>query len=172
MARRPFFNLLLTVAVVAGGLFLGSARAAEEAEDAAEDDARTGRIFAYYSTTQVTKLTTVTITGLTTCFSTASQAAQGACQGRKKRAVPSAIDADLLNKEVEGLDGSLGEEFDAADLVKREAQDPSREGKKLTIWSTNYTTITVTSTSIQSLTTVSATALCTFPNQSQTCFGG
>ncbi|XP_064086240.1 uncharacterized protein LOC135201309 [Macrobrachium nipponense] len=171
MAKRPFLNLLLTVAIVGGGLFLGSARAAE-AEDADEDDARTGRIFAYYSTTQVTKLTTVTITGLTTCFSTASQAAQGACQGRKKRVMPSAIDADLLNMEVEGLDGSLGEEFEAGDLVKREAQDPSREGKKLTIWSTNYTTITVTSTSIQSLTTVSATALCTYPNQSQTCFGG
>ncbi|XP_068242835.1 uncharacterized protein [Palaemon carinicauda] len=163
MTRRPSSALLM--ATIVAVLFLGSAKAEED------DDARAARLFAFYSTTQVTKLTTVTITGLTTCFSTASQAAQGACQGRKKRTVPSAIDADLFDMEVGGLAGSLGEDFEAEDLVKREVPEPAREGRKLTIWSTNYTTITVTSTSIQSLTTISATAICTYPNQSNTCFG-
>ncbi|KAG7173112.1 hypothetical protein Hamer_G008638 [Homarus americanus] len=46
-----------------------------------------------------------------------------------------------------------------------------RDGRKFTIWSTNFSTLTVTSTSYLAGTTVTASALCSAPGVTAGCFG-
>ncbi|XP_047490633.1 uncharacterized protein LOC125040160 [Penaeus chinensis] len=143
---------------------------------ASASDEREARIFAYYSTTSVTSLTTVTITGLSTCVSTTT----AACLGRRKRAVFNTF-AELENERDDqpiNLDGSQGDDADEVpsrverSLDGEERDDQGREGKRLTIWSTNFTTLTLTSTSVQPSTTVTASALCAAPGVTQGCFIG
>ncbi|XP_027217675.2 uncharacterized protein [Penaeus vannamei] len=143
---------------------------------ASASEAREERIFAYYSTTSVTSLTTVTITALSTCLSTATTA----CLGRKKRAGISSF-AELENERDDdpiNLEGSQSDDIEEVhSQVKRsfegeQEEEPGRDGKRLTIWSTNYTTLTLTSTSVQPSTTVTASALCIAPGVNQGCFLG
>ncbi|XP_037802720.1 uncharacterized protein LOC119597260 [Penaeus monodon] len=146
------------------------------ATSASASDDREARIFAYYSTTSVTSLTTVTITGLSTCVSTTTTA----CLGRRKRAAFSSF-AELENERDDqpiNLDGSQGDGADEVharaerSLDGEESEDEGRDGKRLTIWSTNFTTLTLTSTSVQPSTTVTASALCAAPGVTQGCFIG
>ncbi|XP_066979531.1 uncharacterized protein [Macrobrachium rosenbergii] len=92
-------------------------------------DTREERLFAYQTTTSVTKLTTVTVTGLSTCLSTAT----GSCLGRKKRmAVPSALNLEVLLKDSEAdLAGSQTDSFEAAQPFARQYRrrdEEEREG--------------------------------------------
>ncbi|XP_042867494.1 uncharacterized protein LOC122250211 [Penaeus japonicus] len=143
---------------------------------ASADSEREERIFAYYSTTSVTSLATVTITGLSTCLSTATTA----CLGRRKRTAFSSF-AELENEkedEAIALDGSQADEGADEELSRGERslgedqQEKDRDGKRLTIWSTNFTTLTLTSTFAQPSTTVTASALCAAPGVTAGCFLG
>ncbi|XP_068242834.1 uncharacterized protein [Palaemon carinicauda] len=140
-----------------------------------EDGERDQRIFAFYSTTSQTRLTTTTITGLYTCLSTI---ATPTCLGRKKRMFirsPKFDDADELGPaESSNLDGSFPSDEDDAALERseRSAEENNRKGMKLTIWSTAFSTITITSTSVLAGTTVSASALCAATGITAGCFVG
>ena len=46
-----------------------------------------------------------------------------------------------------------------------------REGKALTVWTTSFTTLTITTTSYLSDNTVTASALCTVPGMYEHCYG-
>ncbi|XP_064086238.1 uncharacterized protein LOC135201308 [Macrobrachium nipponense] len=134
-------------------------------------DSREERLFAIHTTTSVTKLTTVTVTGLSTCLSTAT----GSCLGRKRRmAMPSALNLEVLLGDSEAdLAGSRTDSFEAAQPLfagDTEEGGNRRKQRELTVWSTAYTTITITSTSILASTTVTASALCLVSGISQTCF--
>ncbi|KAK7026639.1 hypothetical protein SK128_015451 [Halocaridina rubra] len=152
---------VLFTTILASAAFLAHTASASD-----EDVQRMGRIFAYYSTTSVTKLTTTTITRLSTCLSSSASIVN--CQGRKKRAVSTLIEADLDQVKENELTGSLEEDFNTDHIEKRDAS--SRSGRKLTIWSTNFTTITITSTSVLASTTVTATALCNYPGLTISCY--
>ena len=62
------------------------------------------------------------------------------------------------------LDGS------SADVTPYIEEAP-RMAKKLTVWSTGFTTVTITTTSYLTGTTVTVSALCTVTGMSQSCFG-
>ncbi|CAL4131804.1 unnamed protein product [Meganyctiphanes norvegica] len=145
------------------------------------EEAREPRIFAYYSTTSMTKLTTVTKTDISTCLSSVAKH-KLQCDGRKKRRVAlEDLKFDLVNIENEinsGMENSdnvreerLYQPFnqgeDSFDVDKN-----NREGKALTIWSTNFSTITITTTSIMKKSTVSVSVFCTTIGFAQTCFAG
>ena len=49
--------------------------------------------------------------------------------------------------------------------------EDTRKARALTIWTTSFTTITVTSTSYLSGTTVTLSLLCTLPGMTGSCFG-
>ncbi|XP_066979533.1 uncharacterized protein [Macrobrachium rosenbergii] len=132
----------------------------------AEDSDKEARIFAFYSTTSQTRLTTTTITGLYTCLSTVTTPA---CLGRKKRMFlrSAQLDVDEL-----GDDGSLAGSLGESETGPGKSEDSLRQAKKLTIWSTAFSTITITSTSVLAGTTVSASALCAAPGLTAGCFVG
>ncbi|XP_068242833.1 uncharacterized protein [Palaemon carinicauda] len=148
---RPLLSALLLLCVM---MFAGALEDREE------------RLFAFHSTTSITKLTTVTVTGLSTCLSTKT----GNCLGRKRRAFArGALDFEPLEDGSDfDLAGSRTEDFEAQ--RPSSADEGARSAKELTIWSTAYTTITLTSTSILPSTTVTASALCLVSGISQTCF--
>ncbi|CAL4131803.1 unnamed protein product, partial [Meganyctiphanes norvegica] len=127
-------------------------------------DVRQGRVFAYYSTTSYTKLSTTTVSRLSTCLSVTSS---GACTGRKKRSVFRIVGLDDTETDEEGME-LLGSKRDDEIESTVRVQDGIEEDKKderkrrnITIWSTAFSTLTLTSTSYISGTTVTASALCT-----------
>lgn len=67
------------------------------------------------------------------------------------------------------LDSSVLSDVTAA--VVEETESSQRTGKKLTVWSTNFTTVTKTTTSYYEGTTVTVSALCTIAGMGQSCFG-
>ncbi|XP_045623698.2 uncharacterized protein [Procambarus clarkii] len=139
-----------------------------ETEERLEVDRRQERLFAIYTTTSVKRLATTTITALSTCLSTT---ASPACQGRKKRTVfKNLLLLENDRKDPFGeLAGSQLEPGEVEERVKREVVN--RDGKKLTIWSTYLSTLTLTSTSYLTGTTVTVTAMCAAPGITQGCFG-
>ncbi|XP_064086750.1 uncharacterized protein LOC135201622 [Macrobrachium nipponense] len=142
--------------------FLSSGSASEESN-------RDARIFAFYSTTSQTRLTTTTITGLYTCLSTTTTPA---CLGRKKRMFLRSTQLGAEDLDEDGtLNGSLEETGKDLGLGAKNP-DSHRQAKKLTIWSTAFSTITITSTSVLAGTTVSASALCAAPGLTAGCFVG
>jgi len=152
--------LVCAVVLVASALS-GQPAASSAAEES--KDSRAGRVFAYYSTTSYTRLSTVTITGLSTCVSTTTTAT--ACKRRKRRHVALDLFSEI-GDELNLLESSANEEVEErADRVKRdlvdEPQAVDREGRILTIWTTAFQTLTLTTTSIISGTTVTASAFCT-----------
>ncbi|XP_042867495.1 uncharacterized protein LOC122250212 [Penaeus japonicus] len=149
---------LLAMCLVVGGSLV------DEADD------RDERHLLYFSTTSITKISTVTISDISTCLSTATSS----CNGRRKRLALTYIeDLEEMNAADTPLDSTqLQEDIEVRQLRSADSADEQREGKKWTIWSTAYTTLTVTTTSILPSTTVTASALCLAPNVAKTCFGG
>merc|ERR1712106_1192160 len=146
------------------------------------DPAREPRIFAYYSTTKMTKLVTVTKQGVSTCLSSAQKiATPKICTGRKKRmALP-----DF--KYTDDMQGDLDSTFEDSANV-REARssvdgsevnddegsqvDVNRVERALTIWSTDFETLTLTSTAVLTSWTISVSVYCTTSGFAETCFLG
>lgn len=146
-----------------------------------EDDAsREPRIFAYYSTTKMTKLTTVTKTAISTCFSTAKNVV--ACSGRKKRMKLS--DLQFAIKELQDFQSELDSTIeDSANVREKRSSlgesvpnndegsaDLNRVERALTIWSTDFSTITLTSTATLSSYTLTVSAFCTTAGAAMSCF--
>ncbi|XP_063599671.1 uncharacterized protein LOC134775984 [Penaeus indicus] len=131
-----------------------------------EADLREKRLVAYYSTTSSTAVTTVTITDISTCLSTKT----GNCNGRRKKRLALNYIEDLEQMNDTPLDSTQLEEN--IEVRHERSADGEREGKILTIWTTYFSTLTVTSTSVLASTTVTASALCLAPNVAKTCFGG
>ncbi|KAG7173114.1 uncharacterized protein LOC121861161 [Homarus americanus] len=135
---------------------------------------RHGRILAFSTTTSRLQLATTTITAVSTCVSTL--AAPPPCVGRKKRLLyeelddMSIIEEDLEMKRL--LEGSQVEDEDVEVEPHRSKREViNRNGKRLTIWSTVLSTLTLTSTSYLAGSTVIISALCAAPGISQGCFG-
>ncbi|XP_047490114.1 uncharacterized protein LOC125039850 [Penaeus chinensis] len=147
--------LLLTVCLVAGCR-------------ADEADLREKRLFAYFSTTSSTTVTTVTITDISTCLSTKT----GNCNGRRKKRLALNYIEDLEQMNDIPLDSTRQVENIEVRQVRAADDAGEREGKVLTIWTTHFSTLTVTTTSVLASTTVTASALCLAPNVAKTCFGG
>ncbi|XP_071525254.1 uncharacterized protein [Panulirus ornatus] len=143
-----------------------------EAEERLQSARREERVFAFYTTTSVKRLSTTTITALSTCLSITNPAP--ACTGRRKRAFFNSLSFPNLPETVP--DQLLGSQADAEELevpssrIVREVVN-NREGKRITIWSTVSSTLTLTSTSYVAGTTVTATALCLAPGLTAGCFG-
>lgn len=148
-----------------------------EREENLEDDARGERIFAYYTSTSLTRLVTTTITAISTCLSTA-EAGSPVCAGRKRRSFSDkAMQLDgvkLDNIDLSSSQTDLESWNEPGPRVSREVQNDGhdKEGRRLTIWSTAFTTLTVTSTSALAGTTVTASILCAVIGIGQSCFLG
>nr|XP_045623697.1 uncharacterized protein LOC123773819 [Procambarus clarkii] len=150
-----------------------------KAEDTLGSAKREERIFAFLTTTSVKRLATTTITAISTCLSTAVGATS--CVGRRKKSAFLSIDKldDFLHQERQGqalddtlLTGSLEDQLEVKDGLKSDKRvHVDREGRKLTIWSTYISTLTLTSTSYLTGTTITATAYCIAPGVTQGCFG-
>lgn len=80
---------------------------------------------------------------------------------------------NIVFSEGSDTDTALEGSVDGSDLplMPVEGESSSRQGKKMTIWSTGFTTVTVTTTSYYSGTTVTFSALCTVSGMTQDCFG-
>ncbi|XP_071525302.1 uncharacterized protein [Panulirus ornatus] len=144
---------------------------AEESENLDEDlNRREERIFAFYTTTSITRLATTTITALSTCLSVLTGTA---CTGRKKKSAFFNLDIleELASLPVELVGSQTDEDLESGSSQFSQNIVEGRNGKKLTIWSTNFTTLTITSTSYLAGTTVTASALCTAPGLTAGCFG-
>merc|ERR1712106_296865 len=147
------------------------------------DPAREPRIFYYYYTTKMTKLVTVTKQGVSTCLSSAQKQKKATtlCKGRKKRMTLSDL---KYNRDPEYMQGELDSTFEDSSYV-REARssvdgsevnhdegsaDVNRVERALTIWSTDYETLTLTSTNTLSKWTLSVSVFCTTSGFAETCF--
>lgn len=69
------------------------------------------------------------------------------------------------------MDGTLADVADLEELSRQQRDALERDGRRLTIWTTNFTTLTLTTTSYLAGTTVTATAYCLTPLLAQSCFG-
>lgn len=141
-----------------------------------EDNVRKERLFAYYSSTSITILVSTTITAISTCLSTARPGAT-ACVGRKRRLVDDKSmqldEFQLDNVELSSSQAELESWDEAGPRVTKEVQkDDGRKGRNITIWSTIFTTLTITSTSAMTGTTVTASILCAMAGLVQSCFLG
>ncbi|KAK8395877.1 hypothetical protein O3P69_005770 [Scylla paramamosain] len=139
--------------------------AATPSEDRVGEQRRAERLLAFYTTTSVKLLATTTISVPFTCLSTNPGSAP--CNGRRKRALWN--DMEIL-RDISGVELLEGSEGDEA-AVKEGQGERERDGRKLTIWSTVKSTLTLTSTSYLVGTTITATAFCLTAGISQGCFG-
>ncbi|KAK7026642.1 hypothetical protein SK128_015454 [Halocaridina rubra] len=149
---------------------------AEREENLEEsDDSRDERIFAFYTSTSLTRLVTTTITAVSTCLSVTTGVGAPACTGRRRR---SSMDKLMNLEEPDTTMTSLDTSQESIEDLSRDGravtpETPNdRSSRKLTIWSTNFTTLTVTSTSALSGTTVTASLLCVLPGAVNSCFLG
>jgi len=144
---------------------------------------REPRIFAYYSTTKMTKLKTHTATGISTCMSTAGKSfSTKVCQGRKKRmaldklkydeAIDTILDGTIEDSENVREKRSINEDDAASSQSNHDevAGDDDRVKRALTIWSTDYSTLTLTSTKKISSYTLTVSVFCTTAGFKATCF--
>ncbi|XP_042888768.1 uncharacterized protein LOC122264117 [Penaeus japonicus] len=141
----------------------------EEHESLGDDTGRGGRILAYYGSTTTTRLLTSTLTALSTCLSTADGAP--ACKRRKRRSAVISSMSDEVPEASPALDGALADVADLEELSRQQRDALERDDRRLTIWTTNFTTLTLTTTSYLAGTTVTATAYCLTPLLAQACFG-
>ncbi|XP_071525540.1 uncharacterized protein [Panulirus ornatus] len=163
---------LLAVAAVAVAAGSQDDLPPAEVDERLQSARREERIFAFFTTTSVKRLATTTITALSTCLSIANTVP--ACTGRRKKSLINGLRSlEVLSEPVsEQLQGSQDEEGPSAfpsRIVREVVND--REGKRLTIWSTISSTLTLTSTSYVASTTVTVSALCSAPGATAGCFG-
>ncbi|KAF2364829.1 hypothetical protein FHG87_004408 [Trinorchestia longiramus] len=126
---------------------------------------RESKLLAIFASTTFTHVTTTTKLALQTCWSTSDQA----CNGRRKRrslVTPQATAPREMASELQ-LDGSIKSAVPADEFHDEE----ERTGRKLTVWTTGFTRVTITTTSYYEGTTVSVSALCTVVGMGQSCFG-
>ncbi|KAK7026641.1 hypothetical protein SK128_015453 [Halocaridina rubra] len=145
---------------------------AERKENLEEsDDSRDERIFAFYTSTSLTRLVTTTITAVSTCLSITTGVGAPACTGRRRRiSLDNLMKLEEPDTDMTNLDAS---EESIEDISRQgQATTRGRMERKLTVWSTNFTTLTVTSTSALSGTTVTASLLCVIPGAVNSCFLG
>nr|AYC63221.1 putative secretory protein [Parasacculina yatsui] len=119
-----------------------------------QDEGQRERFVALYKTATTYTVSTSTVSAYYSCASTSSATA---CSGRRRRkrkagVLKQAIDSDTM--PVHELSGSL-----AADDSKTINNPQGRLG--FTVWTTSTSTITMTTTSVNSATTVSLIYLCT-----------
>ncbi|XP_063846843.1 uncharacterized protein LOC135092319 [Scylla paramamosain] len=184
---------LLAAGVIAASEGGGEVVNREEraSEDRLEQDRRGVRLFALSTTTSIKRLATTTITAINTCLSVI---AGTTCTGRRKRALFSDLKAleavedhgqalhgtQLEEQEVEtqtdeeeaaggAKSGKVEDLVEEGRLQKREVD--ARTGRKITIYNSFISTLTLTSTSYLAGTTVTATALCVAPGVTAGCFG-
>ncbi|XP_042888772.1 uncharacterized protein LOC122264121 [Penaeus japonicus] len=69
------------------------------------------------------------------------------------------------------LEGSLSAVENLEDLSQQQRDFLRRDDRKITIWTTGFTTLTLTTTSYLAGTTVTATAYCVTPGLAAGCFG-
>ncbi|XP_042888771.1 uncharacterized protein LOC122264120 [Penaeus japonicus] len=139
-----------------------------ELEESLDDDVRGERIFGYLTSTTTTRLTTSTLTALSTCLSVINNAP--ACTRRKRRA---SVMRDVKDEDIRdlslNLEGSLSAVENLEDLSQQQRDFLRRDDRKITIWTTGFTTLTTTS--YIAGTTVTATAYCVTPGLAAGCFG-
>ncbi|XP_053626322.2 uncharacterized protein [Cherax quadricarinatus] len=143
-----------------------------ESEERIDAARRQERLFAFLTTTSVKRLATTTITALSTCLSVGTTA----CNGRKKRNGFREIDSlEQMVPELTGtqVDEKVEIDEEGGNGNKRGMREVvnNRDGKKLTIWSTYVSTLTLTSTSYVAGTTITVSALCVAPGITAGCFG-
>ncbi|XP_069972397.1 uncharacterized protein [Penaeus vannamei] len=140
----------------------------EEHESLDEDSGRGERIFAYYTSTTTTRLTTSTLTALSTCLSILADAP--ACRRRKRRAgrLAAIDDEDIASLD---LEGSVRSVESLEELSQQQRDFLRRDDRKFTIWTTGFTTLTLTTTSYIAGTTVTVSAYCVTPGLTAGCFG-
>ncbi|XP_063599573.1 uncharacterized protein LOC134775894 [Penaeus indicus] len=140
----------------------------EEHESLDDDTGRGERIFAYYTSTTTTRLTTSTLTALSTCLSILATAT--ACRRKKRRAgrLETIDDEDIAALD---LEGSVRSAESLEELSQQQRDFLQRDDRKFTIWTTGFTTLTLTTTSYIAGTTVTATAYCLTPGLTAGCFG-
>ncbi|KAL7646141.1 UNVERIFIED_CONTAM: hypothetical protein RMT77_003042 [Armadillidium vulgare] len=145
--------------VVTGEVDKNDSTKSEPSLPTSDDKARQEKLIALalYSSTTVIRLTTVTKAVLTTCYSITPMSVV-ACNGRRrKRGIVSADEFPDINSQKSGdLEASLSNKAAVEDQDTRE-----KSGRKLTFWSTDYSTLTVTTKSFIQGTTVTVTAKCT-----------
>merc|ERR1712106_746806 len=133
---------------------------------------------------KMTKLVTVTKQGVSTCLSSAQKQKKATtlCKGRKKRMTLSDL---KYTDDLEYMQGELDSTFEDSANV-REARssvdesevnndegsqvDVNRVERALTIWSTDFETLTLTSTEALSKWTISVSVFCTTSGFAETCF--
>ena len=64
-----------------------------------------------------------------------------------------------------------GSQSDSQVINSADESSDVREGRALTIWTTSFSTLTVTTTAYVSGTTVTISALCSVPSMAASCFG-
>ncbi|XP_045125477.1 uncharacterized protein LOC123512879 [Portunus trituberculatus] len=136
---------------------------ATPSEERVGEQRRAERLLAFYTTTSVKLLATTTISVPFTCLST--NPGSEPCNGRRKRALWNDMEVLQEISDVDPLDGSEGGQS------AMEEEVGEREGRRLTIWSTVQSTLTLTSTSYLAGTTITATAFCLTAGIAQGCFG-
>ena len=70
----------------------------------------------------------------------------------------------LRSSAVDSLTGTLASE---AELGNGQKEFQNKDQKALTLWSTSYSTVSVTTTSYLTGTTITATLMCSAPNSTQ-----
>lgn len=146
----------------------GGSDAQEGGSEEEEDPDRSGKLIAQYTTKTKALFVTTTLTALSTCFS----ATDVACTGKKKKKrsmaprnlfiVPGA-NAELISSQDPPASGESEYEF--------KSHDSDREERKFTIWTTLFSTHTLTTTFYYPGTTVSISGVCSVPGLESSCFG-
>jgi len=135
------------------------------AVDEPHADLRAGRILAQYSSQTMWLFVTTTTNVLSTCFSATNTPACG--RRRKKRhihQVPLVIpDGEQLSLSSSTADPWEPEGFPSVEEGRRK--------RAFTVWSTLFTTYTLTSSSFFAGTTVSLSGVCSLAGMGNSCFG-
>ncbi|XP_018016337.1 uncharacterized protein LOC108673070 [Hyalella azteca] len=128
---------------------------------------RSGKLLAYYTTKTKNLFATTSISVLSTCFS----ATNTACTGRrKKRSLDRGVDVTGFDMPSStNLDGTVQEPSEPNYATGNVSGD--RDPKKFTIWSTLFSTYTLTSTYYFSGTTVTISGACSIAGMGSSCFG-
>ncbi|XP_018016338.1 uncharacterized protein LOC108673071 [Hyalella azteca] len=130
---------------------------------------REAKLLAFFRSTSLTSIATSTKFALSTCWSTSNVA----CSGRRKRRALISPKHDAVRELEENLrlDSSVALPGESSASFVDNNNGVERSGRKLTVWTTGFTTVTITTTSYYAGTTVSISALCTIPGMSASCFG-
>ncbi|KAL7646139.1 UNVERIFIED_CONTAM: hypothetical protein RMT77_003040 [Armadillidium vulgare] len=135
---------------------------------------REGKFFkkyvGYYSKTTLLSVITRTKTAIYTCISATTTLA--ACSGRRRRALFE--DLDLKSENLEDIDSSSLDSSKNDGVVKVPVEIVDREGRKITVMKSLYSTLEVHTTVFNTGTTLTASAICNIVNGQtvgNSCFG-